>query len=244
MIKTCNTCRFFRPFRPLSQLVVRDLGVEDQELVSELVKIMQDERQIQDYEAEMLVEHKNQDEKRWRTPPKMSDYCGFQEGEGVYLIHQFKNSGGDCPDHRPPEPPVHECATCRYQGDVDGYKNDMIMIERYKEIATNAAALSQGGGDQGLANYLHYVGLKKAMEAAQCYYAGKLTYRKPSYLPICEKYSTERDYIPCIVQNRHDSCPDWSQRHSGLTKKTSPSKPKSSIVNDLMAYGVISRKDK
>jgi hypothetical protein len=48
-------------------------------VVSELLKIMQDEREKKDAEASMKVETFRQGRTEWAIRPAMSDYCGLRE---------------------------------------------------------------------------------------------------------------------------------------------------------------------
>jgi hypothetical protein len=225
----CTTCRFFRPFRPMSQLLARELGIADPQLVSELLKMMQDERQKQDAEASQKVEVHRQEQLEWRTRPEMSDYCGLREADGVYLIHELKNPDGECEDHRPAEP--RPCSTCRHRVAGEGDANDQRMIARYGELARNAASLGQGSGDQGLKDYVSRIGVVKSFEAAQAYYAGKLTFRPPGYLPYCARYSADPDFVPCVVRNPHDRCEGWE------VKAEAAQRPRDELTDALAALG-------
>jgi len=63
------------------------------------------------------------------------------------------------------------------------------------------------------------IGVVKAFEAAQTYYAGKLTFTPPSYLPYCARYSAPPDFVPCVVQNPHDRCPGWEEKAEAAPRK-------------------------
>lgn len=232
-MKTCAKCKHFRSFRPLSQLLARELGVNDRETASELTKIMKEEREIQDQEAEELVELKRQGEAEWRHQPQMSDHCGLVESQQTYLIHQIKNKNGDCADYDSQQSMQRLCGSCRYQSKPTGVEKDLDKIAFYEKLAANAASLQQGGGDQGLGNYIELIGVKKSFEAAQCHYAGKLTDRRPDYLAICEQFSTERDFIPCVVHNRNDACSGWAARANPASGTITGN----SIIDDLRKLG-------
>lgn len=208
-MEPCATCDAFRSFRPLTQLLARELGIADQQLVSELLRMMQDEREKQDAEAKHKVELLRLDEVEWRTRPQMSDCCGLREKEGHWLLHELKNRNGGCDDHH--QAAVRACVACGHRSPGDGEARDRAMIDRFHEVGRDAAALGQGGTEQALSNFVQRIGMLKAFEAAQAYYAGKLTFRPPEYLSFCRVYSTAEEFVPCAVKNPHDRCPLWSE---------------------------------
>jgi hypothetical protein len=214
MTTNCDKCQFFRPYRPLSQLLARDLGIDDQPLVAELLKMMQDERQKRDEEAELKVKLLGDRVEQWPYEPMMTDYCGLLEAKSVFLFHEMKNRSGTCDRFKDRETP-RPCQECRYLHTTRGPERDKAWIAELAKLAENSAAVGQAGGDQGMANYVQLVGTKKAFEAAQSYYAGKITMREPEYLAWCERHSTENDFVPCALHNRHDRCPDWDERQVG-----------------------------
>jgi hypothetical protein len=210
-MENCKNCRFFRPYRPLSQLLARELGHNDAQVASQLVSIMQDEYRVKGNEAQKRAELMITEEVKWDEKPAMSDYCGFLESKGVYFIYEIKNAGGECKDFKKLDNTRHECATCQHQILGDGEAKDRQAIQEYKQIATNSIALDKGG-DHGLGEYIQRISMVKAFEAAQSYYAGKLTFRQPDYLSICGVYSTDRDFVPCVLQNPHEVCNDYTDR--------------------------------
>jgi hypothetical protein len=215
-MKMCTTCGFFRSFRPLSQLLARDLGIGDQPVVQQLTQIMRDEHETQDAEAKERLELKKTDRWEYRFRPRMSDYCGLRETERIYLLHELKNAGGDCEDHQPSTERARACSTCRHRADGEGAQKDQEMIARFGELARGAAALGQGSNDHGLRDYIQKIGTVKAFEAAQANYSGRISCNKPEYLPVCtaSKFSTNASFVPCAVQNPHDQCEEWSERPS------------------------------
>lgn len=235
MMKNCRNCRFFRPYRPLSQLLARELGLSDAQVASQLLSIMQDEYRVKGNEAQKRTELMIGGKEKWDQKPSMSDYCGFQESKGIYFLYEMKNSAGNCGDFKELDGTRLECTTCQYRIIGDGEAKDRQEIQKYKQLSTNSAALGQGGGDHGLANYIQRIGAVKAFEAAQSYYAGKLTFRQPDYLQTCGFHSTSRDFVPCVVQNPHDICSDHSDLAKGV-KNSRPNKASDSIVEELEKF--------
>ena len=80
-------------------MLARELGVRDQQLLSELLRMMQDERKKLDGESSLQNELRRNDESEWREKPEMVDYCGFREADGIYLMHEIKNPDGGCKDY-------------------------------------------------------------------------------------------------------------------------------------------------
>ena len=140
MKRPCHTCTHFRPVRPLSQLLARELGTTESQVLSELMKIMQDEREVQDAEASLKVEQLRIDEPdpMWRSRPQMSDYCGLEETRGIYRLHEIKNANLGCNDHRAIE--VKTCATCRHRREGSGPAEDDVQFARIRRLEADAAA--------------------------------------------------------------------------------------------------------
>jgi len=236
MWQNCRKCRFFRPYRPLSQLLARELGLYDAQVASQLVSIMQDEYRVKGNEAQKRTELMIQGEEKWDQKPAMSDYCGFQESKQIFLLYEMKNPDGKCGDFKELDGTRKECSTCQHRIIGEGEARDRHAIQEYKQLAANSAALGEGGGgDQGLANYIQRIGAVKVFEAAQSYYAGKLTFRKPDYLQVCALYSTDRDFVPCVVQNPHEVCGVWTSetKQGELSKSNEES---FSIVEELEKF--------
>lgn len=207
----CGNCRFLRRFRPLSQLLARDLGTNDQPVVAELLRIMQEERQQRDAEAELKAKlFENRDE-RWPYRPHVSDYCGVREARGEFVVHELRNRGGRCGEWKPGEEERRECSTCAHQLLGTGDQRDQRELQEIALVEQNAAALGKSAPSLA-ANYIQRAGTKKAFEAAQAYYAGRLTGEPPEYLSSCRKYSTSGNVIPCVAQNPNGSCQGWDAK--------------------------------
>src|SRR5262245_13442637 len=119
----CNTCKHFRPCRPLTQLLARDLGTDDSQVTAELNRMMQDERQKLESEAAQLPELLRHDKTSWQTKPEMTDYCGLHESEGKYYFPDEKNADGRCHDHNP-DKRDRACSDCQHQVIGNGKERD------------------------------------------------------------------------------------------------------------------------
>jgi hypothetical protein len=206
--RSCETCRHFQRYRPLTQLIARDVGAMEPALASELTRMMQDERQKQDAEAEQRLELLRIERAEWPDRPTMSDYCALREGEGLFLLYEVKNAGGDCADHQPGQTERRACSTCASSAPGRGAAKQNEMLMRYRQLQNLASAAGEPS-DHGLSSYLSAVGAQQSFEAAQAYYFGRFSVAPPDYLQICLHFSTEQEYVPCAVANRHDRCAVW-----------------------------------
>jgi hypothetical protein len=83
-------------------------------------------------------------------------------------------------------------------------------LQRRANLAAAAAVTDGGRSEATVESYLALVESLKTFELAQAYYNGRFVTKKPDYVPFCAKRSTDSSYLPCVVENPHDACPDWS----------------------------------
>ena len=217
MDNRCNTCRHFRPYRPLSQLLASELGTEHPEALSELIKIMQDERERRDEEAGLKVKLLGDRAERWPLRPQMSSWCALEADEDRALFTELKNRGGRCPDHAPREDAAQPCATCLHRRHPPGPARDQVVLAQLAQLGQDAAVLGQAGSGPKAEDYRKRVGTTIAYEATQTYYLGKISLRAPEYLSVCQHFSTATDFVPCAAQNPHDACPKHVPTAPGLS---------------------------
>jgi hypothetical protein len=226
---SCLGCAYYRPYKPMSQLVAKELGTADGTLLTELIKMMQDEKQKKDEEAELVVRLMGDRTEQWGYKPQMTDFCGLYEHQQVFLVHQLKNPDGDCPDFDVPSGPERTCANCIHARRGNGDARDNQRIKELIALQTNAAAVGQSGSsDSAIDRFTQLIGSRKSFESLQSYYAGKVSNQQPEYLSYCEAYSSRDNYVPCVVQNPHNSCYKWTDGK----KQVYPPKPPS-IANPL-----------
>lgn len=194
----------------MSQLILRELGRFDQQLVSQVVSIIQDERQVQDEEATMLVELLRRDLDRWDARPAMSDYCGLHEKDGIFLLHEVMNRDANCGKYNSDTRPSRACNSCRQRTLGDGPESDRQIMDELKTLALQAVPAGMSPNTQDMSNHLQLVGANKSFEAAQAYYIGHFLFERPRYLSSCAFASTTEEYIPCVVRNPDDVCADWN----------------------------------
>jgi len=201
----CETCQHFRPARPLSQLLARDIGTSEPALLSELNKIAQDERELADAEASLKVEVLRLDEPElaWWIRPEMSDHCALDEARGRYQFHELRNADGRCDQHQAIA--SRPCTSCRHRSDPAGPADDQVKFARYAQLAADAAALEKGESNDLLSKLTEQIAATKAYEAVQVYYTRR-SLCAPRYLPMCKARSAPDTYVTCCVGNRHDRC--------------------------------------
>jgi len=195
---------------------MRDLGVSqhEPELTGTFLKMMEDERECQDSEAEHCSELVRTRTPQWPSRPMMSDYCGKQEGQGHFLVARLKNEGGQCRDYEAGPLDSRPCDTCRHRAVGDGKARDRVELDKLARFAANDVVLGQGGGTDKLEEYRRSIDRAKTLEAAQAFNARKLTYREPSYLPFCLQHRERDAFMPCAVRNPHDVCDQWAAQQA------------------------------
>src|SRR5690242_16769650 len=108
----CKECKYLREARPLSHALARELG-SDEEVITELSRIMKDERQKQDAEAKLKNMLLLNERMNWPTRPAMTSYCGVSEDEDIFLVWELKNPNQDCGDYKPASGYVL-CKDCKH----------------------------------------------------------------------------------------------------------------------------------
>lgn len=217
----CRKCRHFRPFRPMSHLLEQELGLYESECVAALTKIMEDERSKRDAEAELRVTLVRDRKMEWPFRPSMSDFCGFEEENDVWLLHQIKNRRRDCENFEPESNGVRVCRNCKYARLPMGPTKDEEALREINRIAEMQVVTGQGGADQEANRYLTLVGTKKAFEAAKTYYSGRFSDAPALYLRTCAHHSFGNTYFPCLTKNPHDAC----QAFEATNPRRSPPPP-------------------
>jgi hypothetical protein len=209
----CADCSHFQTARPLTQVLAEGLGRLGQTVASELSRLMQDERQLQDAEAAMEVELLRMEQLEWPQPPAMTDCCALHADRGLFLVATLKNSDGECEDFAPgPAPQARSCETCRHLGAGQGPARDEEYLDLIRKNAEVAALAERHAGPSSDA-YIATIEARQALEVAQAYYHGRMV-RPPDYLAHCRKFSRPGAFVPCAVQNAYDRCGDWEASNS------------------------------
>jgi hypothetical protein len=204
----CTDCINFAVFRPPTQALAAELGASDEAVVSELSRVMQEERERQDVEAMLRLELLRTELDRWPLRPVMSDYCALREEEQIWLVHEIKNAAADCGDHKPGLTPKKTCSSCHWRREGGGPAKDEPMMLRYRKLMEDAAATGRSGNG-GFEQFISTIGAIKRFEIAQALDVGHIAPRPPLYLAICANFSSEQHFVPCAVQNPLDRCSAW-----------------------------------
>jgi hypothetical protein len=207
----CEKCIYFRRARPRSQLLAAVADTTEAAVSNALGKIVEDEQKQRDSEAEFKRAQATTEQEPWPRQPVMSSYCGRREGEGVYLIAEIKNRGGQCGDYQEGRPDRKACVDCRYRVTAAGPARDQgredLMTQMHTE-ATSAQA-STANPEGMLKAHREGVPARRAFELSGAYAAdGRLAVR-PEYLDYCSALSTEGEYAVCAIVNPHNCCTAW-----------------------------------
>jgi hypothetical protein len=210
-VSICEKCIFFRRVRPRSQLLAAVVDATEAPVSTALGKIVEDEQKQRDSEAEFKRAQATTEQEMWPRQPVMSSYCGRREGEGVYLIAEIKNRGGQCGDYQEGRPDRKACLDCRYRATAAGTARDHgreDLITQMHAEATSAQA-STASPEGMLKAHREGVPARKAFELSGAYAAdGRLAYR-PEYLDYCRALSADGEYAVCAIVNPNSSCTTW-----------------------------------
>ena len=209
----CARCAHFRRVRPASQLLAATLGTIEggAEVANALAKIVEDEQKLREAEADVKSKEGSADRNLWMTRPMMSEYCGLQENEEIYLICEVKNRGLQCKDFLDGRPEYRACKSCRHHVTSEGRASDHAVEKTYTQmiIGAIAAQASTQTPQSLLQSYRGGIAARKALEIAGAYAAKGRVLAKPQYLDYCAHFSTQDEYVVCVLQNPHNTCPAW-----------------------------------
>lgn len=209
----CEQCMHFRRVKPASQLLDQAIATNNAAVANALAKIQEDEQQQKTYEAATLraMESKEPKEQRWAFRPVMSKYCGFREAEGIYLEPAYQNRGGQCTDFMAGKPEKRPCRDCRYRVTARGAQEDQMMEDTiHSMMRRNLAVKAPAGPAETLLNkHREGVASRKAFEVSGAYAAKGHLMTEPRHLDFCSKFSEDDEFVICVLQNPHQTCPVW-----------------------------------
>jgi hypothetical protein len=220
----CEKCIFFRRARPRSQLLAAVADTTEAAVSTALGKIVEDEQKQRDSEAGFKRAQATVELQTWPRQPVMSSYCGRREDEGVYLIAEIKNRGGQCGDYQEGRPDRKACADCRYRvtaaGPARDHRREDLITQMHTE-ATSAQA-STANPEGMLKAHREGVPARRAFELSGAYAAdGRLAVR-PEYLDYCSALSAEDEYAVCAIVNPHNCCTVWQPASAPGAKSYTP----------------------
>lgn len=209
----CSQCVHFRRVKPASQLLAAAFSTTDAAVSNALTKVVEDEQKQRDAEAEFKRLQESTDQEMWSARPVMSDFCGLKEAEGVFLIAEIKNRGGECEDFQQGRPERRPCTTCTHRIVPTGSERDRELEIVYAQMSaeTIAAQASTSTTDNLLTKHREGTASRKAFELSGAYAAKGVLAVTPSYLDYCGKFSYEDEFALCLFQNPHHTCTAWEE---------------------------------
>ena len=210
-MRVCEKCIHFRRLKPASQLLARATGTTDSAISNALAKIQEDEDQQKGYETQYKMRKEISNDEIWGFRPIMSSYCGLQEEKEIYLIAEVKNSGGKCGDFKTELAEKHSCATCVHRILPQGTARDLQLEKSFlgMSLESTAVGMSTSRADNLLNRHQEGVASRKAFEARGVYSSKGILSNKPQYFAYCKKFSTEDEYVICLLQNPYNTCSGW-----------------------------------
>jgi hypothetical protein len=124
----------------MNVLLTRALRASDSPgLLKELNQFIARDADRRAKETETRVQVVEQGHMEWPFTPKMSDYCGEQEENGVYYLHEVRNAERDCAsfDAQKPKDWPHLCELCQHN--VSGAAWERDKAERRKSYSFDSA---------------------------------------------------------------------------------------------------------
>ena len=208
----CGQCYYFRRIKPPSQLLAAVFSTAISEVTQALNKIVEDENKQRDAEAIYKKGQASADKDQWAMQPVMTEFCGFRESDGEFLICEVKNAGGECTDFKPGKPERKACVDCTHCVTPDGRARDRKRDEAYAKMSISATIVhaSTSQPDSMLAQHRQGVTARKAFEVSGIYSAGGVLASKPNYASYCAMFSSEDEYVICALRNPHSTCSAWT----------------------------------
>jgi hypothetical protein len=217
----CAQCTFFRRVKPASQLLARVIATTDAAVSNALTKIVEDEQKQRDAEAEFKRSQATGDNDKWVTRPVVSDYCGFKESDGMFLIAEVKNFGGGCSDFVEGRPARRACADCRHRVLPQGPREDLAVENKWMDLGASTRMLGHSSTveDNYLVKYREGVASRKGFELLSIYAAQGVLATKPKYFDYCAALSHDDEFVICALANPYHTCAVWERAPVGFAPK-------------------------
>jgi hypothetical protein len=218
----CERCTHFRPKRQLEEL----LKLTTDRPSSALDDIRKSQQQWEEDESQTLLDLLIAGDKTWpgRSPPRILPYCGLEEQQRKYLVHESKDAGERCKDFvSRAETPYASCWKCAHRREARGPKRDLEERRDYGWFYDNETSYSGK-------NYSpDYDGLKRVRHSLEERIAERISAAMlqalhsngemdtvPEYYDYCGKFSKAGAYVLCRVFNYHFRCPGYSPEHGDI----------------------------
>lgn len=209
----CEQCQHFRRARPLTQDILAEVGDHDTGATHLVLQLMQDERARRDAELTAIRDAFRDPEpnREWPAKPEMSDYCGLAGQDEVAYFAEVKNFTRDCPDSAIGKSDhARSCGNCTHRAAPTGRAEDMHSVEELAHLQAEAKIWGSAGDPQAVNELIAHRSARMSLEIGAAYYSRVLTHGPPRYLSHCTRHSRPGHFVPCVVQNRHNACPDWA----------------------------------
>jgi hypothetical protein len=223
----CVKCHWYRPVRPMSQLLARAFPTSARDVAEALGKVVEDEQKQRDAEAEYKRSQASAGKDTWAARPVLSDYCGLREAEDRFYIAEVKNAALQCDDFDDAIVPSRACETCRHEVPPEGPASDERREQMYVRLAAQniSADVKQDTTETLLSSYRQGKAARQALEISGSYQAKGSLLSPPAYLGYCDHFSTPNSYVLCLFKNPYDACPAWQTRPERGDQHMSTSPP-------------------
>jgi hypothetical protein len=223
MAGPCAKCRHFRRVRPASQLLAAAFGskVAAEGVAAALSKIVEDEQKLWEAESNVKSTEGIADRENWMTRPMMSDYCGLEEENETYLIAEVKNRDEGCVDFSQEEIQRHACSDCQHRTGATGREHDQAIEDTYIEMINSSVAVQASTQSPEALLQAQRAGseARKALELSGAYASKGRMLSEPEYLDYCAHFSTEDEFVICVLKNTHNTCAAWVRTADALRGK-------------------------
>jgi hypothetical protein len=218
MARDCNTCRYFRDERRLTELLRLTNSIDVQPTIDQMYQREQD-LVGQEYARKQKLINARQEE--WSNPPHVVSYCALREDQHVWLVHEVKNEHYKCRDYAEVEG-AQPCSTCIHNVVPRGAAEDGQILLDTISPANNWYS-SWGISDNQHRDYsteiksnvdkvMRVSSSQQGIEMQQAFHGRGVLPHPPRYYPYCAKYSTPGAgrYVLSRCRNPDHRCPSWS----------------------------------
>jgi hypothetical protein len=208
----------------MSQIFAAQLDNNAGPISEALSKIVEDEQKRREAEAQDKTTAMKQTTMTWSGRPMMSNFCGLDEANEVYLIPEIKNAGQQCHDFDPMSDPPQRCGECRHRTPSRGKAEDLLVEQTTSDMSARnvTVGLSTSVPDSLLTTHREGVSKRIGFELTGAYNSAGHLAMEPRYFDYCGHYSTPDDYVVCLMRNPHHICPGWKPTAPTETEPANP----------------------
>jgi hypothetical protein len=215
----CEYCLHFRPQRNLEQL----LKLETDRPSPVLRDIRERDKEWEETESETLIDLLLSGQRAWpgESPPRVLPYCGLEEEQRRFLVHESKNAGERCRDFvRAFDTPLGFCSDCTHREKAWRPARDREELQHAARVGFDIADVNASYRGQSDPSGWHAmrrslsegIDERKSDDMLAALESGGETQRLPGYYDYCRKFSQGGPYVLCRVRNYYGRCPRYSAR--------------------------------